>query len=57
MVRTLQLTAVVEKEGKFYTAECPILPGCYTQGKTLEEALANLEEVVNLISEEKETRT
>jgi predicted RNase H-like HicB family nuclease len=40
------LTAVVhpEPEAGGYSAEVPALPGCYTQGETLDEVLANLRE-------------
>ena len=33
-----------------------ILKGCYTQGKTIDEALSNIREVIDLILEEKENR-
>ncbi|WP_348632270.1 type II toxin-antitoxin system HicB family antitoxin [Methanofollis sp. W23] len=32
--------------------ECPLLPGRYTQGKTLDEALKNIHEVIELYLEE-----
>ena len=32
--------------------ECPLLQGCYTQGKTLDEALKNIHEVIELCLEE-----
>ncbi|HEX5269827.1 MAG TPA: type II toxin-antitoxin system HicB family antitoxin [Gemmataceae bacterium] len=40
------LTAVVhpEPEAGGFSAEVPALPGCYTQGETLEEVQANLKE-------------
>ena len=40
------LTALVyaESEAGGYSAEIPALPGCYTQGETLEEVRANLRE-------------
>ena len=55
--RGLRLPLFVEKdEDEFYVVECPILEGCYTQGKTIDEALRNIREVVELILEEKENR-
>ncbi|MDQ7827163.1 MAG: type II toxin-antitoxin system HicB family antitoxin [Candidatus Eremiobacteraeota bacterium] len=41
---------VALKAGKdgFIIAECPSLPGCMTQGKTREEALANIKEAIEL---------
>lgn len=48
----------VEKdEDNFYIIECPTLPGCYTQGKTLDEALKNIHEVIKMCLEEKESQT
>jgi predicted RNase H-like HicB family nuclease len=35
-------------EDGFIIAECPALPGCMTQGKTREEALANIGEAIEL---------
>lgn len=37
----------------FYVVECSVLEGCYSQGKTLDEALKNIREVIDLILEEK----
>lgn len=53
--RTLPL--LIEKgEDGFYVVECPILEGCYSQGKTIDKALKNIREVIELILEEKEAR-
>lgn len=43
---TVSLTALVHPEtvAGGYSAEVPALPGCYTQGETLEEVRANLRE-------------
>ena len=47
----------VEKdEDGFYVVECPVFEGCYSQGKTLDEALKNIREVISLILEEKKAR-
>ena len=43
-------TAVVEKEGNGYVALCPDLD-VVSQGKTVEEARANLQEAVELFLE------
>lgn len=34
-----------------YWAECPSLPGCVSQGETLEETLANIKEAIELYIE------
>ena len=52
------LPVIVEKgEDGFYVVECPVLEGCYSQGKTIDEALQNIREVIELLLEEKESRT
>ena len=38
-------------ESGYYVAECPVLPGCFSQGKTREEALANIAEAIELVIE------
>ncbi|OHA65852.1 MAG: hypothetical protein A3D64_00040 [Candidatus Wildermuthbacteria bacterium RIFCSPHIGHO2_02_FULL_49_9] len=56
-VKNTQLPIVVEQdEDGFYVVECPVFRGCYTQGKTLDEALRNIREVIELILEEKENQ-
>ena len=47
------LSAVIHREGDLYVAECPEL-GTVSQGKTLEEAVANLKEATGLYLEEQE---
>ena len=44
-------SAVVHKEDDMYVAECPEV-GTASQGKTIEEALANLKEATELYLEE-----
>jgi predicted RNase H-like HicB family nuclease len=34
-------------EDKYWVAECPSLPGCISQGKTKEEAIANIREAID----------
>ena len=33
-------------EDGFWVAECPSLPGCISQGKTRDEAIANIKEAI-----------
>jgi predicted RNase H-like HicB family nuclease len=40
-----------EDEAGFVNASCPIIPGCFSQGKTREEALANIREAIELCLE------
>jgi predicted RNase H-like HicB family nuclease len=44
-------TAVLHKEGDLYVADCPEI-GTVSQGKTAEEAIANLKEATELYLEE-----
>ena len=51
----LQFTAVFQKRPQGYIAFVEELPGANTQGATLEEARANLEEAVQLVLEANRT--
>ena len=43
----MKLHVVVEQdEASYYAAEVPALPGCLSQGKTREEAIANVKEAI-----------
>ncbi|GAG18073.1 unnamed protein product, partial [marine sediment metagenome] len=33
-------------EDGYIVASCPVLPGCHSQGKTKEEAIANITEAI-----------
>ena len=35
-----------------YVVSCPALPGCYTQGDTIDEALTNVKEAILLCLED-----
>ncbi len=37
---------IEEDEAGYYVAEVPALPGCLSQGKTYEEAIANIKESI-----------
>jgi predicted RNase H-like HicB family nuclease len=39
-------------EDGYWVAECPGLPGCISQGKTKEEATANIKEAIELYIED-----
>jgi predicted RNase H-like HicB family nuclease len=43
-----KFSVIVEREDGWYIAECPALPGCVSQGRTLDEALKNIREAIEL---------
>jgi predicted RNase H-like HicB family nuclease len=47
---------VVLKPGEdgWIVAECPLIPGCISQGKTHDEALANIREAIEICLETKD---
>lgn len=52
---TYRFQVVIEQdEDGLYVAECPALEGCYTQGKTFEEAVSNIHEVIRMCVRELE---
>ena len=55
--RGTQVPVFIEKdEDGFYVVECPLFEGCYSQGKTVDEALRNIREVIELIAGEKKNQ-
>lgn len=44
-------TIEIEKDESFYIAQCKEHSNCFTQGKTIEEAIHNIKEVLELILE------
>jgi predicted RNase H-like HicB family nuclease len=48
-----EFTAIVERDGKWFIAYCPELPGANRQGKTKTACLKNLAEAIRLILEDR----
>lgn len=46
-------SAIVEKDGAWYIAYCPEIPGANGQGQTKEECLRSLSEAISLILEDR----
>jgi predicted RNase H-like HicB family nuclease len=42
----MRQVVVYPGEDGFWVAECPSLPGCISQGRTREEAIANIREAI-----------
>ena len=52
--KTLHVPVIVEMdEDGLYIVSCPQFKGCHTYGKTIDEALKNIREVIDLCLEEK----
>lgn len=52
-MKDLQFKVLIEQdENEVYVASVPELPGCYTQGKTLEEVRERIKEAIELVLEE-----
>jgi len=55
MRRTLHLPIIVEMdEDDYYIVSCPLFRGCHSYGKTIDEALENIREVIEMCLEETE---
>jgi predicted RNase H-like HicB family nuclease len=48
---------IEQDEAGFYVAECPALKACYAQGKTFEEAIENIKDVIMLCLEDFKGKT
>ena len=46
-VERFPVTIYQDEEG-WYVVECPVIPGCMSQGETKEEALRNIREAIQL---------
>ena len=49
-VMQIAVTLYQDEDG-WYVTECPIIPGCMSQGKTEQEALRNIQEAIQLCLE------
>lgn len=48
----MKLKVIIEKgEDGYYVVHCPSLRSCWSQGKTKEEALSNIQEAIELYLE------
>jgi len=48
-----EFTAVIERDGIWYIAYCPEIPGANGQGKTIDEAKESLADAIVLILEDR----
>jgi predicted RNase H-like HicB family nuclease len=45
-----------DEESGGYVVTCPSIPGCYSQGDTIDEAIANIKEAILLCLEDMESQ-
>ena len=57
-MNSLDFNVLLERDEEYggYAVVCPTLQGCYSQGKIVEEALANIREAIELCLEDMENR-
>ena len=48
-----EFTAIIERDGDWYIAYCPEIPGANGQGRTIEDCRKNLTEAIALILEDR----
>ena len=50
---TSEFTAIIERDGEWYIAYCPEIPGANGQGRTKEEARTSLVEAIKVILDDR----
>jgi len=55
MAETYRFLAVIQKEGKYYVSRCPELD-ITSQGETIEKAIENLKEAIELYLEDEDVQ-
>ncbi|MBI9084576.1 MAG: type II toxin-antitoxin system HicB family antitoxin [Desulfobacterales bacterium] len=50
---THTFTAIIERDGDWYIAYCPEIPGANGQGRTIEECKNSLSEAISLILDDR----
>jgi antitoxin HicB len=58
MMKVYDFTVLFEPDSETggYVVKCPSLPGCYSQGDTIEEAIRNIKEAILLCLEDMEAQ-
>jgi len=52
-MKRLTLPIIIESDQDGYFVTCPTLQGCYSQGETYEEAVANIKDAIRLHVEDR----
>jgi predicted RNase H-like HicB family nuclease len=48
-----EFTAIIERDGEWYVAYCPEIPGANGQGRSRDESLNSLREAIKLILDDR----
>jgi len=52
-MKKLHLPIIIEQdEDGYYIVSCPVFKGCHSYGKTIDEAIENIKEVIEMCIEE-----
>jgi predicted RNase H-like HicB family nuclease len=51
-MKNFTIPIVIEHDSDGYFASCPVLDGCYSQGDSYEQAVANIKDAIRLHIEE-----
>ncbi|GDY00057.1 hypothetical protein LBMAG48_24600 [Phycisphaerae bacterium] len=51
IARSFPVVMIPQPEGGYFV-QCPTLPGCFSQGETVEECLTNIREAIELTIED-----
>ena len=54
MIQLKNYPVIIEQDGNGCVVSCPMFKGCYSQGKTTDEALKNIKEAIELCIGEEE---
>mgnify|MGYP001063591918 CR=1 FL=1 len=55
-MKKAHLPIIIEQDEEgYFIVSCPLFKGCHSYGKTIEEALENIKEVIEMCLEEKGT--
>ncbi len=52
-MQRLTLPVILESDEDGYFVSCPAIQGCYSQGETYEEAMANIKDAIRLHIEDR----
>lgn len=54
MIDVKSYPVIIEQDETGYVVSCPVFKGCYSQGDTIDEALKNIKEAIELCIDDEE---